>query len=990
MASTMKMRHHWAVVLLLLEELPLVKLTPDDVVHSTALKALVQNHRWEQAKCVLGQILSDGSEIDAAALTTSGCAADVGERWRAAAKLFTRMQKHGLRIDSVAGCVAVSASHWEQASCLLMVLEFHSVESNLQVCNAAAVTLDRVKQWQRVVAFTSRLGRSVCDDLTLASVVRAHSESSWHRTLTILALCHSSGTRCLPAVLDSCAAAREWPKSLMLLSRWRGMSMRTDAATRNGILRAANPNNWIHTLSALQRLVTQGSEYNLMHFVAAEAAMDDCGAWFESLELYRSSVQMSLGPTLETCSLALRSRSRAWQQALWIFAEAESSRVKLDSIVFNTLITTLEPENWRRALDVFSSRSSQLNSVSHRATMRALSSVSSASGEIWQLAVKIFRNLGKVRMSIDSASCVAAIEAFGCNQQWRQVGVLLSNQANSNVLTDVPMRNAVVTCCTRASHWNHALSLFYASGLGLVPDIVSYGAAISACEASSSWHSALALHMRMLMQRLQVSTIAQGALMNSVSSESKWQLTLLCLAELDHQKMAHNGAFSACERVSCWHQALQLLQGLSLRHLQVEASSFNSVVSSCGKASGKWETALEVLRSMPLYMAKPDLLTYDTAMMTCIRCGETQAALDTLSEHEGLRSPLSYLWSLSVMCASDPAVVERACVNAGDVASWQEAADSALFLYSTALLGAHSQIHTAAARHALERIRSLSLDMLVMCCWGAIGLHGSENLMAASVARAQHMLAFVGRTTSLHTYDFEKSGIKLLGVVFACRLSRCLPARFYASVRGLLLRVGQDLDAKASASESMQLIPPRAEKAMPRAARPSVLVDLPDRAAMYKPRAWEVYGGHSRLQLVAFAQDRFGDRQIFRDASHHHGFLHRLDVPSSGLVVVSKTFEAFYDLQLQLHAGRVCRSSGTEMGLAFQVDEEDQAVHSCAVPAATSFIGTAVSSPLSSKLDADMQIEQPGLCDGIAGGDLDWNKHAASEESFGFTDRPHL
>lgn len=60
------------------------------------------------------------------------------------------------------------------------------------------------------------------------------------------------------------------------------------------------------------------------------------------------------------------------------------------------------------------------------------------------------------------------------------------------------------------------------------------------------------------------------------------------------------------------------------------------------------------------------------------------------------------------------------------------------------------------------------------------------------------------------------------------------------------------------------------------------------------------------------------------------------------------------------------------------------------MPAATSFIGTAVSSPLSSKLDADMQIEQPGLCDGIAGGDLDWNKHAASEESFGFTDRPHL
>ena len=31
-------------------------------------------------------------------------------------------------------------------------------------------------------------------------------------------------------------------------------------------------------------------------------------------------------------------------------------------------------------------------------------------------------------MSIDSASCVAAIEALGCNQQWRQVGVLLNKR----------------------------------------------------------------------------------------------------------------------------------------------------------------------------------------------------------------------------------------------------------------------------------------------------------------------------------------------------------------------------------------------------------------------------------------------------------------------------------------------------------------------------------------------------------------------------------
>ena len=33
------------------------------------------------------------------------------------------------------------------------------------------------------------------------------------------------------------------------------------------------------------------------------------------------------------------------------------------------------------------------------------------------------------------------------------------------------------------------------------------------------------------------------------------------------------------------------------------------------------------------------------------------------------------------------------------------------------------------------------------------------------------------------------------------------------------------------------------------------------------------------------------------DVQHHHGFLHRLDVPSSGLILMAKTYSAYYDLQ---------------------------------------------------------------------------------------------
>ncbi|CAE8704449.1 unnamed protein product [Polarella glacialis] len=43
------------------------------------------------------------------------------------------------------------------------------------------------------------------------------------------------------------------------------------------------------------------------------------------------------------------------------------------------------------------------------------------------------------------------------------------------------------------------------------------------------------------------------------------------------------------------------------------------------------------------------------------------------------------------------------------------------------------------------------------------------------------------------------------------------------------------------------------------------------------------------------------------DEEHQCGFLHRLDVPSSGLVLAAKTYEAYYDLKVQLNAGEIAR-----------------------------------------------------------------------------------
>ena len=63
---------------------------------------------------------------------------------------------------------------------------------------------------------------------------------------------------------------------------------------------------------------------------------------------------------------------------------------------------------------------------------------------------------------------------------------------------------------------------------------------------------------------------------------------------------------------------------------------------------------------------------------------------------------------------------------------------------------------------------------------------------------------------------------------------------------------------------------------------------------------------NSGAKLSCYVQS-LGQWAIALDSEHAFGFLHRIDVPSSGLVLVAKTYKAYYDLQLQLNVGKLSR-----------------------------------------------------------------------------------
>lgn len=49
------------------------------------------------------------------------------------------------------------------------------------------------------------------------------------------------------------------------------------------------------------------------------------------------------------------------------------------------------------------------------------------------------------------------------------------------------------------------------------------------------------------------------------------------------------------------------------------------------------------------------------------------------------------------------------------------------------------------------------------------------------------------------------------------------------------------------------------------------------------------------------------EQRLLGDLKHRRGFLHRLDVPTSGLILVATSYKAYYDLQLQLVSGQMKR-----------------------------------------------------------------------------------
>eukprot|EP00929_Paragymnodinium_shiwhaense_P057885 TRINITY_DN28991_c0_g2_i5.p1 TRINITY_DN28991_c0_g2~~TRINITY_DN28991_c0_g2_i5.p1 ORF type:complete len:660 (-),score=155.85 TRINITY_DN28991_c0_g2_i5:61-2040(-) len=178
----------------------------------------------------------------------------------------------------------------------------------------------------------------------------------------------------------------------------------------------------------------------------------------------------------------------------------------------------------------------------------------------------------------------------------------------------------------------------------------------------------------------------------------------------------------------------------------------------------------------------------------------------------------------------------------------------------------------------------------------------------------------------------EETAKNCIGTLWALNFAGALPAAVAALAREVLPKLGRQIDeaktrdAAGKQQGSGRSRPPRGRSSSSSSSsnstgtlqRPETALDLDDRMVLFKPDGWQVdqdkvdlaEGEGEAPRLSGFVREELLSPSrwpIAADSRHGCGFLHRLDVPCSGLIVVAKTYEAYYDLLVQLNLQTIAR-----------------------------------------------------------------------------------
>ncbi|CAJ1397096.1 unnamed protein product [Effrenium voratum] len=618
------------------------------------------------------------------------------------------------------------------------------------------------------------------------------------------------------------------------------------------------------------------------------------GDWGLGLDAFRAFQRASLRADVVTFTCAIKCCEKGkWRSVLGFLARMGAERVPANAKSADACVNSCGGE-WQRSAQLLASwcrRGLRLDSVlCHSLADAARGDESRRDDEdgkdSWRQGLHVLRRMAAAALRGDAFTRCVGMKA----SDWRR-GFLL--------LEDHPV---VLRAALARSPWSRAGALMarldmVSAGQRLAPHGASFSSAISACrEMPQGWQRALWL-LAQAAEAEAASFVPRAAALGCCEAQLRWREAAELLTDPDPSTL--RSALAACG--ANWVAALAMLMGAKAAARGVEG--WRALLWSCEAASA-WPAAVALIeRAERSEVDEPCALS---AIRSCGKCLAQSAGLGLLWRLESdagrsqQREDVCFLpCALAALLVEDPAVIHGAlaeCARALPHAAPAKSKTSReLFplLWATATLGASSAHFAQRVWGVLgSSLGAFSGEELVLLAWGAAAARdagaGAGGFFPAIQEEVQR------RASSEPT--------ELLAHAWAAHFAQRLPSGFLAWLRCQLQRLGRARDGPSQRGCG------RLAGAEPEGEGLAAVLQLPDCLVLNKEAGWEVCDQHGARQVVDLLRSKLGwQHPILWDAEQQFGFLHRLDVPSSGLLLAATSYERYYELQLQLRTGSMTR-----------------------------------------------------------------------------------
>ena len=605
---------------------------------------------------------------------------------------------------------------------------------------------------------------------------------------------------------------------------------------------------------------------------------------------------------------------------------ADLSKVKQSVVSYSLAVSVCQQTSkWSEALAILGSMLQQMVPPDVYSLTSAVKSCTF--GGLWQRAATLIHDMQEVDLSPNQVTYASFLSTLEQECQWQLVLDTLCLMWHGRLLDDFCC-SAATSTCTRSAKWHIGLHGVNAmQKKGSILNHVSINAAINACGQGGLWSEAVKALHDMRGQRACLDLVTCNAVGDSLASGQLWEEALRLLGSLPCLSFLPNEisftsimtALAACED---WQGALIMHENIRHAALQQNEVSFGASISLCEK-NGQWSRALAVFRDMLATNLRPDLAITNAVLSACEVSGNWDFGVDFLVKSELMdrpRSPSVLLWSLARLNVRDPAVISSALAEAVcDLRQNSHRSQQlSTFWWAGQMLGASSEVYTKLlTARSLCRLEGFTSEELAMSLWGILGNAGPELLRAAQeewVVRIDSMLS----KTAFSMQDWRSVRSHIFGSLWACAYVDMVSQSFRMAIQRLTLVAGLASDRKPlvkAISSPMCLHREPFRHVLEMQGKPSILSEIPDLFVLLKPPGWEVeprsaIGGelnYRSLHSLLASREDAEPAPILFDAEATFGFLHRLDVPSSGLLVCARTYEAYYALRVQLAAREILR-----------------------------------------------------------------------------------